>query len=157
MGRPTNSQATLPPESLADGACRRPGVDPELFFTIGNYGGRPSAAQQHQWNQARAVCASCPVDVVADCLRWAINSGDDHAVLGNTTPAERRAMRRGRAHPRPIRAEVRVCALDDCGESFTVDRRNPDQRYCGRTCSSRANARIRQQRIAEAAREQVAA
>jgi WhiB family redox-sensing transcriptional regulator len=80
----------LPPDSLAEGICRQ--VDPDLFFPIGNQAGRPSAEQQLRWAQAKAICRRCPV--VDDCLTWALDTGDDVAVLGATTPAERRAMRR---------------------------------------------------------------
>jgi WhiB family redox-sensing transcriptional regulator len=83
-------RTALPPDSLAAGLCRQ--VDPDLFFPIGYQAGRPNAAQVARQNQAKAICRSCPV--IGDCLTWALDTGDDVAVLGGTTPAERRAIRR---------------------------------------------------------------
>ncbi|HEV2930751.1 MAG TPA: WhiB family transcriptional regulator [Propionibacteriaceae bacterium] len=66
-------------------ACRD--SDPELFSPIGNgWNAMPQIAA------AKAVCAVCPVR--AECLAWAFQMRDDHAVLGGTTGPERRAMRR---------------------------------------------------------------
>lgn len=66
-------------------ACRS--NDPELWFPFGN-----GKKAQPQIAEAKAVCAGCPVR--ADCLAWAFEARDDHAVLGGTTAAERREMRR---------------------------------------------------------------
>jgi WhiB family redox-sensing transcriptional regulator len=125
---------------LSQGACH--GIDPDVFVPAS-----PSA----DVSEAKAVCARCPV--VNNCLDWAFQIGDDWAVLGGTTPAERRTMRRRHAAG-VVNANgpVRACALTDCGQKFIVERRKPDQRYCNRTCSARANARAR-----HGARELVAA
>jgi len=53
-------------------ACRE--VDPELFFPIGNSG--PALLQ------------------IEDCLRWAIDSGQDAGVWGGMSEDERRALKR---------------------------------------------------------------
>lgn len=63
------------------GACRD--EDPELFFPTGT-----SGPARSQVKQAKRVCRRCPVQKT--CLQWAIDSGDAWAVLGGTTPEERR-------------------------------------------------------------------
>ena len=70
-------------------ACRD--EDPELFFPIGNTG--PALVQIED---AKAVCRSC--DVVEDCLRWALESGQD--VWGGLSEDERRALKRRNARMR---------------------------------------------------------
>ncbi len=88
------------------GACRT--EDPELFFPIVGVG--PGLVQVAM---AKAVCARC--EVRADCLRFAVETVQDHGVWGGTTEEERRALRRTRAaagqerqnrqqHRRPARA-----------------------------------------------------
>nr|CEL23362.1 WhiB-like transcription regulator [Kibdelosporangium sp. MJ126-NF4]CTQ96902.1 WhiB-like transcription regulator [Kibdelosporangium sp. MJ126-NF4] len=67
-------------------ACRD--EDPELFFPIGNAG----QATQNQVDEARAVCARCPVREA--CLQWALANGEDAGVWGGWTEAERRQFRR---------------------------------------------------------------
>jgi WhiB family redox-sensing transcriptional regulator len=66
-------------------ACRE--VDPELFFPIGNTG--PALLQIEE---AKQVCRRCKV--VEDCLRWAIDSGQDAGVWGGMSEDERRAFKR---------------------------------------------------------------
>jgi len=67
-------------------ACSEPGVDPELFFPLGDFGlsARPAAA-------AMAICARCPVR--AECLDWALRVGEPAGIWGGTTPDERRRLR----------------------------------------------------------------
>ena len=78
-----------------EAACRE--VDPELFFPIGNSG--PALLQIEE---ARQVCHRCPV--MDECLRWAIDSGQDAGVWGGMSEDERRALKgrtirlRARAH-----------------------------------------------------------
>lgn len=74
------------------------GEDPELFFTEGT--GHPS---QLQIAQAKQVCRRCPVK--AECLAWAVGAGDQWAVAGETTPAERRHLQ---ATPPPPPRKVRT-------------------------------------------------
>ncbi|MFD8565468.1 WhiB family transcriptional regulator [Streptomyces sp. NPDC059639] len=70
--------------------CR--GMDPDLFFPIGN---SSSFATLVQIDEAKAVCGSCPVE--RQCLEWALNAGPVEGIWGGTTDAERRAVRRRRA------------------------------------------------------------
>jgi WhiB family redox-sensing transcriptional regulator len=63
--------------------------DPELFFPVGTTG--PAAAQIEA---AKAVCMQC--EVRAECLEWALATGQDAGVWGGMSEEERRAMRRAR-------------------------------------------------------------
>jgi WhiB family redox-sensing transcriptional regulator len=67
--------------------------DPELFFPIGNTG--PAILQIEE---AKAVCRKC--DVVTQCLKWAIDSGQDAGVWGALSEDERRALKRRNARAR---------------------------------------------------------
>ena len=64
-------------------ACRD--EDPELFFPIGTSG--PALLQVEQ---AKAVCRRCPVS--EECLRWALETGQDAGVWGGMSEEERRAF-----------------------------------------------------------------
>ncbi|WNI14466.1 WhiB family transcriptional regulator [Actinacidiphila sp. ITFR-21] len=66
-------------------ACRT--EDPELFFPVGQ-----SGTAKLQAEQARRVCAQCPVK--ESCLNDALAAGDTSGVWGGTTEDERRAIRR---------------------------------------------------------------
>jgi WhiB family transcriptional regulator, redox-sensing transcriptional regulator len=66
-------------------ACRD--VDPELFFPIGNTG--PAVIQIEE---AKQVCRRCQVR--EECLRWALDSGQDSGVWGGLSEDERRALKR---------------------------------------------------------------
>lgn len=68
--------------------------DPELFFPVGNAG--PALAQIAE---AKTVCRRCPV--VADCLAWALESGQDAGVWGGMSEDERRALKRKNVRGRP--------------------------------------------------------
>jgi WhiB family redox-sensing transcriptional regulator len=68
-----------------EAACRD--EDPELFFPIGTTG--PAL---HQIDDAKAVCRRC--DVTADCLDWALETGQDAGVWGGLSEDERRALKR---------------------------------------------------------------
>lgn len=63
--------------------------DPELFFPIGTTG--PAAVQIER---ARSVCLQC--EVRAECLEWAMITGQDAGVWGGLSEEERRALRRAR-------------------------------------------------------------
>ena len=69
--------------------------DPELFFPIGSTG--PAAAQV---DQAKVVCRRCPV--VAECLTWALETGQENGVWGATSEDERRVLRRRGARARAV-------------------------------------------------------
>jgi WhiB family redox-sensing transcriptional regulator len=77
-----------------EAACRE--VDPELFFPIGNSG--PALLQIEE---AKQVCRRC--SVMDECLRWAIDSGQDAGVWGGLSEDERRALKR-----RTIRLRARA-------------------------------------------------
>ncbi|MER5886972.1 WhiB family transcriptional regulator [Streptomyces sp. NPDC001941] len=67
-------------------ACRE--EDPELFFPIGTTG--PAALQIAE---AKAVCRRrCPV--ITECLRWALDSGEEAGVWGGLDEVERRRLKR---------------------------------------------------------------
>ena len=61
-------------------ACR--GQDPELFFPVGD-----SDLALRQLEQAKAVCAGCPVRSV--CLEIAVLAGVEHGVWGGYSAEER--------------------------------------------------------------------
>lgn len=65
------------------------GTDTELFFPLGNTG--PALAQAEQ---AKAVCRRC--DVTAQCLEWALATGQHNGVWGGMSEDERQALRRSR-------------------------------------------------------------
>jgi WhiB family redox-sensing transcriptional regulator len=67
--------------------------EPELFFPIGN-----SSPARRQEAQAKAVCRRC--EVVATCLSWAIDSGQDAGVWGGLSEDERRSLKRRSARAR---------------------------------------------------------
>ncbi|MEW2178777.1 WhiB family transcriptional regulator [Streptomyces sp. NPDC005406] len=66
-------------------ACRD--ADPDLFFPIGSTG--PALVQTEE---AKTVCQGCPVR--QECLRWALENGQDAGVWGGLDETERRALKR---------------------------------------------------------------
>lgn len=65
---------------MTDAPCAR--VDPNVFF-------KPEGGGRHKdWETPRAICRTCPL--AAACLAYAIDSGDQHAMLAGLTPDERR-------------------------------------------------------------------
>jgi WhiB family transcriptional regulator, redox-sensing transcriptional regulator len=75
---------TLDPEVLRGAACGD--QDLELFY--------PEPGDTETERAAKAVCAACPVREA--CLEMALATGDQHAILGGTTPDERGRLRRQR-------------------------------------------------------------
>jgi WhiB family transcriptional regulator, redox-sensing transcriptional regulator len=75
---------TLDLEVLCDAACGE--HDLELFY--------PEPDDTAAEHAAKQVCATCPVR--EPCLDMALATGDQHAILGGTTPAERIPLRRQR-------------------------------------------------------------
>jgi WhiB family redox-sensing transcriptional regulator len=73
---------------MSHSACR--GEDPELFFPIAAAG-----AVLAQIRLAKAVCARCPVQ--ANCLSYALVTGQDDGIWGGTTREERWPARRRRS------------------------------------------------------------
>jgi WhiB family transcriptional regulator, redox-sensing transcriptional regulator len=78
------SGVTLDPEVLRSAACGE--EDLVLFY--------PEPGDTADEQAAKAICAACPVR--QPCLEMALQTGDQHAILGGTTPAERLPMRRRR-------------------------------------------------------------
>ena len=68
---------TLDPQVLRDAACGD--QDLELFY--------PDPGDLETERAAKQVCAGCPVK--QPCLEMALATGDQHAILGGTTPQER--------------------------------------------------------------------
>jgi WhiB family redox-sensing transcriptional regulator len=66
---------------------------PELFFPVGNSG--PALLQI---KEAKEVCGRC--EVRDECLKWALESGQDHGVWGGLSEDERRALNRRTARAR---------------------------------------------------------
>lgn len=75
--------ATLAPRPRTDGTepCRRPGVDPDVFFPDDEAAGLEAAA---------AYCRTCPR--IAECLAWAIEAGEP-GIWAATTTAQREQLR----------------------------------------------------------------
>jgi hypothetical protein len=75
---------TLDPQVLRDAACGDQNL--ELFY--------PDPGDTATEQAAKRVCTGCPVR--AACLEMALVTGDQHAILGGTTPQERGRLRRQR-------------------------------------------------------------
>lgn len=75
---------TLDPQVLRDAACGD--EDLVLFY--------PDPGDLETEHAAKALCAGCPVR--EPCLEMALQTGDQHAILGGTTPQERVRLRRQR-------------------------------------------------------------
>jgi len=102
-----------------EAACRD--EDPELFFPIGNTG--PALVQIEE---AKAVCRRCPV--VDDCLRWALETGQDSGRLGWAQRSERRALKRRNARcerGHPLKSRITPVERDfqcnDRADRDTID------------------------------------
>lgn len=65
------------------GACRD--KPRELFFPR-------KGASHKQIEQAKAVCATCPVR--AECLAWTLSLGEGGGIWGGTTANERKVLRK---------------------------------------------------------------
>lgn len=66
------------------------GMDPDLFFPVGSIGA--AAAADHA--AAKRVCATCPVR--RPCLEYAMVHSLNEGVWGETSPDDRREIRRQR-------------------------------------------------------------
>jgi hypothetical protein len=64
--------------------------DPELFFPT------YSSESYFQERQAKAVCRICPITTKVGCLEFAFETNDQHAIMGETTPADRSEILRRR-------------------------------------------------------------
>lgn len=89
-------------EWMDDALCR--GVDPEVFFPVGEPG---APGYEAGVARARGICADCPVR--AECLDRALAMGLDDGVFGGLDPAERRVAKVHRARlARRLRRARRV-------------------------------------------------
>jgi WhiB family redox-sensing transcriptional regulator len=80
------TQATWDAEAWrVDSACRD--VDPRIFFPVGTSGLAAEVA-----NEAKAVCAVCPV--AQECLIFAVTTNQEYGVWGGLDEEERREVRR---------------------------------------------------------------
>jgi WhiB family redox-sensing transcriptional regulator len=70
-----------------DAACRDINIDPELFFPTSETG--PALKKIED---AKIICRRCPV--AEDCLRWALETGEDAGIWGGMTEVERRMLKR---------------------------------------------------------------
>jgi hypothetical protein len=69
---------------VSEAACV--GVNPDLFFADnGNFNGKKT-------KEAIGICEGC--SAVLSCLGWALETGDQHAILGGMTPAQRQRFQR---------------------------------------------------------------
>ncbi|WP_433785029.1 WhiB family transcriptional regulator [Actinomycetospora sp. CA-101289] len=72
-------------------------TDPDLFF--------PATDDDTSLTTTRAritiapLCRACPV--ATECLRWALDTGQDYGLWAATTPTDRRAIRRALGTPAP--------------------------------------------------------
>lgn len=72
-----------------DAECRTHN-DPNLWFPVGD-----NARARAQAGEAKRICGRCAVQPV--CLSWALETGQDHGVLGGMTEKERLAVHQRRA------------------------------------------------------------
>jgi WhiB family redox-sensing transcriptional regulator len=72
---------TLDSQVLQDAACGE--QDLEVFY--------PQPGDQAAERAAKRICARCPVR--QPCLQMALDTDDQHAILGGTTPTERAQLR----------------------------------------------------------------
>lgn len=83
------SKSFMEPVVGKQAACAT--VEPELFFPNYNEGGRLDE------EEAKAVCRRCPL--MYGCLEFALHTGDQWAILGGMTPAERNSLKRRNKAP----------------------------------------------------------
>jgi Transcription factor WhiB. len=76
---------TRPGEWLATAPCKD---DPDAMFPSTN---------PREIERAKGFCGRCPA--VKLCLRWALDTGEEHGVWGGLTDQERRKLRRRAAQP----------------------------------------------------------
>lgn len=71
----------------------RSAPEPDVFFLTGS-----TVSALLGIAEAKAICRRCPV--TADCLTWAVATGQDTGVWGGLDEDERRALVRHLARPR---------------------------------------------------------
>jgi len=74
---------------VRDAACRGGGpAVTNLFYAP--LEGETKQQKQQRVQAAIAICRECRARI--ECLRWALQVGDAHGILGGTTPADRRRI-----------------------------------------------------------------
>lgn len=99
----------------AAAACQ--GMDSDIFFP---------ASYRHDSDDAKAVCATCPVK--DDCLRYAVEHNEESGIFGGLTPHERKPHRRAYVARQQARARkhgtrhyyVNGCHCDECTAANTA-------------------------------------
>jgi WhiB family transcriptional regulator, redox-sensing transcriptional regulator len=99
------AEPTIPAEWRWLSACR--GEDPEIFFPAPR-----NMTTFLQLARAKAVCARCPV--AAECLGYALATGQEYGVWGGTSEEERRAMRRRLPVGAPPLPELVAMRVGEC-------------------------------------------
>lgn len=110
---------------MAEGACRRPNVNPDDFYHPAN-----SRGPSRRSREARAikVCVSCPV--MTRCADYALTNQERYGVWGGLTEDQRAALIAARIHPagdgEPLTNEVileRIRRGEPVPAVSTTDRR----------------------------------
>ena len=101
------------------GSCRQ--ADPEIFFVL----------PDESADQARMVCAQCPV--IQECGDWAIATNQRYGIWGGMTRRERVKVATG---GRPVILTMRGCLL--CGMAFMP--KHCKQVYCSAKCRIHADS-----------------
>jgi len=117
--------------------------DPRLFYVPNIEDGRETPERRAaRESEAKSICARC--DVKADCLTWAIETRDAHAILGGTTPEERTVLiRRMRRHGEPVPPVTP--ALVEHGTSAGARAHYRRGESACEACAKAANVRKREQ------------
>lgn len=97
-------------------ACRK--EDPELFFPVGT-----SGPARLQLAEAKAVCHGCPV--IAECLDWALATGQRHGVWGGLGEDERGELLRDGRKISSHGHLILISGSGGSGAGDAPDRRNP--------------------------------
>lgn len=87
------------PDWRGRAACSR--LDPDIFYPVGD-----GAYAREMTGIAKQACLSCPVR--AECLRQALETGEQYGIWGGMTPEERRDLARRNMRRRRIDAAVRM-------------------------------------------------
>ncbi|MCQ6249247.1 WhiB family transcriptional regulator [Streptomyces malaysiensis] len=99
--RASRSTVRLDANVIQRAACA--GADPETFFVReADTAAVELAADTAAVELAKDICRGCPV--LRECLMQGLRSNDHFAILGGTTPEERRLIRRRVAYRRAVAA-----------------------------------------------------
>lgn len=103
----------------SDGACSAPDVDPDLHFPITEGGSRHSELVQNQIDEAKRMCAGCPV--LSQCRAYGFTQ--PYGIWGGLTEEERRAIKRRSLTLSPVerRAITARAARTALQESVTAE------------------------------------